>query len=380
MNKKILISGGAGFIGSNIAVKLLQMGFEVTILDSLSPQIHGKDPYNDSFTFKTILSSDAHFIKGSVTNRDDWKTALNGQDMVIHLAAETGTGQSMYQIEKYNEVNVIGTAILLDILANEPHNIQKIIVASSRAIYGEGKYKCALHGHVYPEARVEADLAKKDFECKCPICSGSVTLMPTDEQSLYKPTSIYGLSKQTQEQMVLIVGKALNIPSIAFRYQNVYGPGQSLSNPYTGILSIFSTQLKNNNPINIFEDGKESRDFVFIDDVVNGTIAGLLSNEADYKTINIGSGEATDVFTVAKQLKKQYNSDADIKITGNYRVGDIRHNYADLTLAKKHLNFVPQYSFTEGLSLFCQWVNLQEIQNDKSQNTFAEMKSKGLFK
>lgn len=380
MNKKILISGGAGFIGSNIAVKLLQMGFEVTILDSLSPQIHGKDPYNDSFTFKTILSSDAHFIKGSVTNRDDWKTALNGQDMVIHLAAETGTGQSMYQIEKYNEVNVIGTAILLDILANEPHNIQKIIVASSRAIYGEGKYKCALHGHVYPEARVEADLAKKDFECKCPICSGSVTLMPTDEQSLYKPTSIYGLSKQTQEQMVLIVGKALNIPSIAFRYQNVYGPGQSLSNPYTGILSIFSTQLKNNNPINIFEDGKESRDFVFIDDIVNGTIAGLLSNEADYKTINIGSGEATDVFTVAKQLKKQYNSDADIKITGNYRVGDIRHNYADLTLAKKHLNFVPQYSFTEGLSLFCQWVNLQEIQNDKSQNTFAEMKSKGLFK
>ncbi|HUI32168.1 MAG TPA: NAD-dependent epimerase/dehydratase family protein, partial [Dysgonamonadaceae bacterium] len=227
MNKKILISGGAGFIGSNIAVKLLQMGFEVTILDSLSPQIHGKDPYNDSFTFKTILSSDARFIKGSVTNRDDWKTALNGQDMVIHLAAETGTGQSMYQIEKYNEVNVIGTAILLDILANEPHNIQKIIVASSRAIYGEGKYKCALHGHVYPEARVEADLAKKDFECKCPICSGSVTLMPTDEQSLYKPTSIYGLSKQTQEQMVLIVGKALNIPSIAFRYQNVYGPGQS---------------------------------------------------------------------------------------------------------------------------------------------------------
>lgn len=380
MNKKILISGGAGFIGSNIAVKLLQMGFEVTILDSLSPQIHGKDPYNDSFTFKTILSSDAHFIKGSVTNRDDWKTALNGQDMVIHLAAETGTGQSMYQIEKYNEVNVIGTAILLDILANEPHNIQKIIVASSRAIYGEGKYDCALHGQVYPEARVEADLAKKDFECKCPICSGPVTLMPTDEQSLYKPTSIYGLSKQTQEQMVLIVGKALNIPSIAFRYQNVYGPGQSLSNPYTGILSIFSTQLKNNNPINIFEDGKESRDFVFIDDVVNGTIAGLLSNEADYKTINIGSGEATDVFTVAKQLKKQYNSDADIKITGNYRVGDIRHNYADLTLAKKHLNFVPQYSFTEGLSLFCQWVNLQEIQNDKSQNTFAEMKSKGLFK
>ena len=380
MSKKILISGGAGFIGSNIAIKLLQMGFEITILDSLSPQIHGKDPYNESFTFKTILSSNAHFIKGSVTSREDWKTALNGQDMVIHLAAETGTGQSMYQIEKYNEVNVIGTAILLDILTNEPHKVRKIIVASSRAIYGEGKYNCTIHGHVYPEARVENDLTKKDFECKCPICSGPVTLMPTDEQSLYKPTSIYGLSKQTQEQMVHIAGKALNIPSIAFRYQNVYGPGQSLSNPYTGILSIFSTQLKNNNPINIFEDGKESRDFVFIDDVVNGTIAGLLSSDGDYKILNIGSGEATDVLTVAKLLKNQYKSNADITITGNFRVGDIRHNYADLTLVKKHLNFVPQYSFSQGLSLFCQWVDLQEIQNDNLLSTFAEMESKGLFK
>lgn len=380
MNKRVLISGGAGFIGSNIAVKLLQMGFEVTVLDSLSPQIHGKDPYNESFTFNTILSSGAHFIKGCVTNRDDWKKALSGQEMVIHLAAETGTGQSMYQIEKYNEVNVIGTALLLDILTNETHCVQKIIVASSRAIYGEGKYDCSQHGHVYPEARVESDLAKKDYECKCPICRGALTLMPTDEQSLFKPTSIYGLSKQTQEQMVLIAGKALNIPTIAFRYQNVYGPGQSLSNPYTGILSIFSTQLKNNNPINIFEDGKESRDFVFIDDVVNGTIAGLLKSEGDNKVINIGSGEATDVLTVAKLLKSQYNSDADIRITGNYRIGDIRHNYADLTLAKTHLNFTPQYSFKEGLSLFCKWVNLQEIQNDNSQNSLVEMKSKGLFK
>lgn len=380
MKKKILISGGAGFIGSKITLKLIQMGFEVTILDSLSPQIHGVNAYNDSYIFKSILSSGANFIRGSVTNRDDWKTALKGQDMVIHLAAETGTGQSMYQIEKYNEVNVIGTAILLDILTNEPNNIQKIIVASSRAIYGEGKYNCALDGNVYPEARVEEDLAKHDFECKCPICGGPVTLMPTDEQSLYKPTSIYGLSKQTQEQMVLIVGKALNIPSIAFRYQNVYGPGQSLSNPYTGILSIFSTQLKNNNPLNIFEDGKESRDFVFIDDVVNGTITGLLNSEGNYKIINIGSGEATDVYTVAELLKKQYKSDANIKITGNYRVGDIRHNFADLTMAKKYLNFTPKYSFTEGLSLFCKWVEEQEIKDDQTQNTLDEMKSKGLFK
>ena len=380
MNKKVLISGGAGFIGSNITTRLIQMGFEVTILDSLSPQIHGKDPYNESFTFKTILSSGANFIRGSVTNRNHWREALEGQNYIIHLAAETGTGQSMYQIEKYNEVNVIGTALLLDVLTNEPHTVQKIIVASSRAIYGEGKYNCSIHGHVYPNERLEPDLAKMDFECKCPICAGSLTLLATDEQSLYKPTSIYGLSKQTQEQMVLIAGKALNIPSIAFRYQNVYGPGQSLSNPYTGILSIFSTQLKNNNPINIFEDGKESRDFVFIDDVVEGTIAGIIRSEGDYKIINIGSGEPTDVLTVAEQLKIQYNSNVNITITGNYRVGDIRHNYADLSLAKKLLGFVPKYSFSEGLSLFSKWVNNQEIQNDYSEISLVEMKEKGLFK
>ncbi len=380
MNKKVLISGGAGFIGSNIAIKLMEMGFKVTILDCLSTQIHGEDPYNMSYTFNRILSSDAIFIKGDVTNRDDWKKALQGQDMVIHLAAETGTGQSMYEVEKYNDVNIIGTAILLDILTNEPHNIEKLVVASSRAVYGEGKYKCVSHGFVYPDARNEKELNNKDFECKCPFCGESVTLMPTDEESLYKPTSIYGLSKQTQEQMVLIVGKALGIPSIAFRFQNVYGPGQSLSNPYTGILSIFSTQLKNNNSLNIFEDGKESRDFVFIDDVVNGTIAGLLNSDGDYKVINIGSGEATDVLTVAELLKNYYKSKSEIKITGNYRVGDIRHNYADLTLAKKYLNFTPQYSFKEGLYLFCQWVNLQEVKSDNSHQSLEEMKLKGLFK
>ncbi|MEO5991272.1 MAG: NAD-dependent epimerase/dehydratase family protein [Ferruginibacter sp.] len=380
MSKKVLITGGAGFIGSNIAVKLTSMGFNVTVLDSLSPQIHGDDPYKHSFTFRSMISSGAHFINGSVTNRNDWRNALTGQDMVIHLEAETGTGQSMYQVEKYSEVNILGTALLLDILTNELHSIRKIIVASSRAIYGEGKYHCKLHGNVYPNTRKEENLKNKDFECKCPICEGSLDLLPTDETSLCKPTSIYGISKQTQEQMVLIAGKAINIPAIAFRYQNVYGPGQSLSNPYTGILSIFSTQLKNNNSINIFEDGQESRDFVYIDDVVNATITGLLSDEGNYNVMNVGSGEATEVLHVAKLLKENYNSKADIKISGNFRVGDIRHNYADLKIINKLLGFSPKFSFNEGLSLFCEWVNNQEINNDHSEESLSLMKSKGLFK
>ncbi|MEO6683131.1 MAG: NAD-dependent epimerase/dehydratase family protein [Ginsengibacter sp.] len=380
MSKKVLITGGAGFIGSNISSKLSTMGFEVTVLDSLSPQIHGKDPYKDSFTFNSLLTSGVRFIKGSVTNRNDWVKALDDQDMVIHLAAETGTGQSMYQVEKYTEVNVLGTAILLDILSNEPHSIRKLIIASSRAIYGEGKYKCELHGNVYPDARKEEHLVNKDFECKCPVCGGVIELQPTDEHSLSKPTSVYGISKQTQEQMILVSGKALNIPSIAFRYQNVYGPGQSLSNPYTGILSIFSTQLKNNHNLNIFEDGKESRDFVFIDDVVDATISGLLNDEGNYKVLNVGSGEATEVINVARLLKEYYNSEADINITGNFRIGDIRHNYADLSLTQKLLNFSPKFSFKEGLTLFCDWVNQQEIKNDHYEDSLHLMKTKGLFK
>lgn len=377
--KNILITGGAGFIGSNLALKLLSKGYQVRILDNLSPQIHGDSPETTSPLYNSIRNQ-VDFILGDVTNKMNIEEAIQDQDVIIHLAAETGTGQSMYEIKKYCDVNVGGTALLLDILANNKHKIQKFIVASSRAIYGEGKYNCAKHGIVYSDVRSEIDMQKGDFECKCPFCGTRVDLLPTCEESKIHPTSIYGITKQNQEQMVLTIGKSTGIPVVAFRYQNVYGPGQSLSNPYTGILSIFSTQIRNGNNINIFEDGKESRDFVYIDDVVDATILGLEKDEANNQVFNVGADKPIDVLTVAETLRRNYKSEVKINITGNYRVGDIRHNYADLSKIISKLNYTPSFSFEKGLEYFCNWVSEQEILKDNYISSIVELKERGLYK
>lgn len=374
--KNILITGGAGFIGSNLALKLRDKGYNVRVLDNLSPQIHSENsPLYESIKDKV------DFIKGSVLVYDDWKKALEGMDVVVHLAAETGTGQSMYEIERYTDVNIKGTSIFLDILTNEPHSVKKIVVASSRAIYGEGKYRCENCGVVYPIERNDADMAQGNFNVRCPGCdSDDLELLATDEESKIHPTSIYGITKQVQEQMFMVTGKSLGIPAVAFRYQNVYGAGQSLSNPYTGILSIFSTRIKNGNDITIFEDGKESRDFVYIDDVVDATILGIEKEEANGEVFNVGLGEPVDVLTVAKTLIDAYESDTKIEVTGNYRLGDIRHNYADLTKIRSKLGFTPKVSFHEGIERFVAWVNRQEIAEDNYENSIEEMKQKGLYK
>jgi dTDP-L-rhamnose 4-epimerase len=373
--KNILITGGAGFIGSNLALKLIEKNYNITVLDNLSPQIHGENSplYNS-------IKDKVRFLKGSVLNYYDWKLALQDIDVVVHLAAETGTGQSMYEIEKYTDVNIKGTSIFLDILANEEHSIKKMIIASSRSIYGEGKYYCKEDGLVYPIERLDTNMSNKDFNVKCPKCNKNVELLATDENSKIHPSSIYGITKQVQEQMFMVMAKSLNIPSVAFRYQNVYGAGQSLSNPYTGILSIFSTIIKNGNDISIFEDGKESRDFVYIDDIVDATILGIEKDEANYEVFNVGLGEAIDVMTVANTLVSEYNSDTNITVTGNYRLGDIRDNYADLTKIKNQLGFEPKVSFKEGIARFVKWVNLQEVSEDKYSKSIQEMKEKGLYK
>jgi len=379
--KKVLVTGGAGFIGSNVVNKLASKGYKVVILDNLSKQIHGDNPEKSSPLYLSICSNqNIKFINGSVTSRSDWQKALVGIDAIIHLAAETGTGQSMYEIEKYIDVNIKGTAIMLDVLANEKHTIKKIVVASSRAIYGEGRYYCNKHGNVYPFERQESDMNKGDFDCKCPICGNVVELLPTTEDSKIHPTSVYGITKYNQEQLVLIVAKSLGIEAVSFRYQNVYGPGQSLSNPYTGILSIFSTQIKNGNNLNIFEDGSESRDFVYIDDVVDATILGLEIPEAANRSFNIGADKPISVMTVAETLRENFNSDIQIIISSNYRLGDIRHNYADITQAKDMLGFNPKVDFNEGMRKFCQWVNTQEVHIDRYSDSIEEMKQKGLYK
>lgn len=378
--KNILITGGAGFIGSNLALDLISKKFNVTVLDSLSPQIHGDDAENESVLYLS-LKDKVNFIKGCVTSREDWEKALEGQDAIIHLAAETGTGQSMYEIEKYTSVNVAGTAIMLDILANNPHIIKKIVIASSRSIYGEGKYwSDELNAPVYPKHRTHEFMTKGDFEVKFNGLTKSLKLVATDEESKIHPSSVYGITKQNQEQMIMTVCPTIGIAPVALRYQNVYGPGQSLSNPYTGILSIFSSLIKNGKDINIFEDGKESRDFVFIDDVVKATILGLELEEANGEVFNVGTGEATDVITVADELIKNYGSETKVNITGSYRLGDIRHNYADLSKIKTLLGFIPKYNFETGIKKFTDWVLTQDVKESKYEESIAEMKEKGLFK
>jgi dTDP-L-rhamnose 4-epimerase len=378
MTKRVLITGGAGFIGSRLSLRLLDAGYRVSVLDNLSPQIHGDQP-SESPLLKSIIGK-VDFLKGDVTSREDLMKVLPGVDVVVHLAAETGTGQSMYAIRHYANVNVGGTALLLDLIANESFPVRRLVVASSRAIYGEGKYCCAEHGVYYPGARSTDELAQGRFEHVCPVCAQKLQMVPTDEASALQPSSVYGVTKLTQEQLVLSVGKALGISALAFRYQNVYGPGQSLSNPYTGILSIFATRFRHGNPVNIFEDGRESRDFVYIDDAVEATLRGIEHPGALVDVFNVGSGVATDVLTIANTLRSYLGGGSAIAVSGQFRAGDIRHNVADLTKVFGMLGFSPKVSIDEGLRRFVDWVWGERIENDRYEESLNELRAKGFFK
>jgi len=378
MKRSILITGGAGFIGSNLALALISRGHQVVVLDTLAEQIHGKKT-EESSLFRSIKDK-VQFIRGSVTSREDLLKGLSGVDTVVHLAAETGTGQSMYAIQHYSDVNIGGTALLLDVIANEKIPIKKIVVASSRAVCGEGKYSCLEHGFIYPQSRAQADMESGDFSVHCPFCDKPAQLEATDEATPVAPTSVYGITKLNQEQMVLTVGRALGISALAYRYQNVYGPGQSLSNPYTGILSIFSTRIRNGSDINIFEDGEESRDFVFIDDVVDATVRGIEYEEPIVDVFNVGSGTPTSVTTIVETLQKLFGRKVQTKVSGQFRLGDIRHNYADLQKIEHILGFKPNVSLEEGLASFVAWVQGEEIKQDGYEKSLQELKDKGLFK
>ena len=377
--KKILISGGAGFIGSNLALFLQKKGYDITVLDNLSEQVHGENPYMESPLFLSIKDK-VKFIRGDVTDIASWNEAIADNEIIVHFAAETGTGQSMYQVERYTKVNIGGTALMLDHLVNKKHNVSKVIVASSRAIYGEGKYYSTELGFVYPNSRQHEEMNRGNFEVTYPGIKTPLELVATDEESKIHPSSVYGITKYNQEQMVMVVCSSLNIAPVAFRYQNVYGPGQSLSNPYTGILSIFSANIKTHKPINIFEDGKESRDFVYIDDVINATTLGIEKQEANGQIFNVGHGKPISILEVAKTLIKNYGIEIPLQISGNYRIGDIRHNYADISKIKNLLGYAPSVSFEEGIKRFTQWVNAQQIHDIKYEDSLKEMKEKRLLK
>ena len=378
--KKILITGGAGFIGTEIINQLCAQGdWEITVLDAMTVQIHGEN-WQNSYLYQSIEGK-CRFIRGSVTDLDAMKEALDGQEYVIHLAAETGTGQSMYQINQYNETNIMGTSNLLQVISlmGKQNTVKKIVLSSSRSVYGEGKYECPRCGIVYPKGRQKDRMLAGDFAFYCPTCGEKLRLLPTAEDSLIQPMSLYAYTKYAQERMLETMCPALGVDYTIFRYQNVYGVGQSLKNPYTGILSIFSTLMLDNKPINIFEDGQESRDFVNVRDVAACTISSLSKPESSGKIINVGSGVNTSVIEIAETLKKYYNSSSEIRITGDFRIGDIAHNKADISAAKKLLQFTPTVSLQEGLSSFCQWVMGQGEKTDNYQQSLTEMEKAGMF-
>jgi dTDP-L-rhamnose 4-epimerase len=376
--KNVLITGGAGFIGSRLALQLSKRNFTVTVLDNLSPQVHTDRP-EQSRLYRSIQGK-VLFMHGDVTNRSDLLSALAEQDIVVHFAAETGTGQSMYEIDRYCRVNIGGTALLLDILTNSKHSVSRVVIASSRSVYGEGKYLSAEFGTVYPSHRSPVDMAGGDFAIRHPGCRKPLTLLATDEQSKLHPSSVYGISKLAQEQLTMTVCPAIGISAVAFRYQNVYGPEQSLSNPYTGILSIFSNLIMSGKGINVFEDGLESRDFVYIDDAVDATILGIERPEAANEVFNVGSGQSVSVNKVAATLSQRLGVSVPIEVSGNFRVGDIRHNYACLEKIGRLLGFAPKHEFEAGIALYCAWAKETGSTKSDYEASLLEMREKGLLK
>jgi dTDP-L-rhamnose 4-epimerase len=368
--KKILVTGGAGFVGSFLVDLLIKKGVEVRILDNLEDQVHhGEIP--------AYINKQAEFIRGDIRDYDKVKESLEGIDAVFHLAASVGVGQSNYQIKKYVDTNVSGIGNILDILVNNDHQVKKFITISSMTGYGEGNYLCKKDGIVRPPLRDESQLQKKDWNLYCPKCTEEVKPMPTDEEALDFPNSIYGFSKKAEQDMALIWGKLYKIPTVVLRGFNIYGPRQSLSNPYTGVSAIFISRLKNNKEAVIFEDGLQTRDFISVHDVVRAFLLALEKDDANYQMFNIGSGKGTTIEEIAKVLSNLLDKKNLININNEFRKNDIRHCFADISKAKKLLGWEPQVSLENGLEELIEWSKNEEAVDDffKAEQ---ELKSKGL--
>lgn len=347
---KVLVTGGAGFIGSFTVDLLIEKDYDVTILDNLEPQVHfGKIP--------EYLNKNAKFVKGDFSNKTTLTPLVKETDAIIHLAASVGVGQSMYLIEKYIENNTLGTATLLDILVNKDNNVKKLVVASSMSVYGEGKYCCEkCETDIYPDLRSEEQLKRGQWDQICPTCGTPLISLPTDENKPLFPTSIYAQSKRHQEEMCLLTGKTYGIPTLALRYFNVYGSRQSLSNPYTGACAIFTSRILNNKSPYIFEDGNQVRDFIHVKEIAKANLKALEYNNSKNEAINIGTGKPVTIFELAETLTKLYNKpELKPEISTEFRKGDIRHCYAETSKAQELLNFKPTTTLQEGLSELAEW-------------------------
>lgn len=372
--RNILVTGGAGYIGSHLVDALVARDYQVTVLDNLEPQVHR------SGRWPSYANSRAAYVRGDVRDRSVFEPLVLGADAVVHFGAAVGLGQSMYQVDRYVDVNTRGTALLLDILVNARHHVQKLIVASSIGVYGEGAYRCAEHGAVAPTIRPERQLAARDWEQRCPLCGAHVVSMPTPEDKVLYRDNIYSMTKYHQEEMVLLIGKTYGIPSIAPRFFNVYGPRQSLSNPYAGVAAIWLSRLLNDKQPVVFEDGGQLRDFVSIHDVVDCLVLMLEKPGADYLPVNIGSGETITILEIAQMLNRLLGKAIDPMITQTGRKFDIRHNTADITRATEALGFRPRVTLEQGFSELLEWATTtEEVAVDFFDRALEELNEKGLL-
>lgn len=357
--KRVLITGGAGFVGSHTADALVKAGHEVVIFDNLTQQVHhGRIPH---------VPEGAEFIYGDVRDLTKLSTAVKGAEVIFHLAAAVGVGQSMYQISEYTSTNNLGTANVLQAILDTRSTPEKLVVASSMSIYGEGKYLCSDCGELAPSPRPLEQLKHKNWETLCPVCGQPLMPVPTSEHKPLQCTSIYALSKKDQEEMTLLFGRTFQIPTVALRYFNIFGTRQSLSNPYTGVAAIFASRLMNGKAPIIFEDGHQMRDFVSVHDIVKANLLVMERSSADGKALNIGSGTAVTIQEVAAELGSALDVTVPAEISGKYRAGDIRHCFADISAAREFLGYRPSVNLKAGIEELVSWIESQQAHDTVDQ-------------
>ncbi|HOP25795.1 MAG TPA: SDR family NAD(P)-dependent oxidoreductase [Candidatus Sabulitectum sp.] len=373
MGKRVLITGGAGFIGSHLGDLFLENGYSVRAYDNLDPQVHGIDAKVPDY-----LNGEIEFIHGDVRDRDSFAKALKGCDILVHFAAAVGVGQSMYEIMRYTSINTMGAATVLEETVSQRDHIERILVASSMSIYGEGLYNCGKCGKVTPRLRPSEQLEERNWEMLCPSCGGTCDPLPTPESKPLYPTSVYAVNKRDHEELFISIGEAYGIPTTAMRFFNVYGERQALSNPYTGVGAIFASRLLNGKPPVIFEDGGQSRDFIHVKDIARGCFQALQSSRSAGRVYNLGTGRKLSILEVGKAIARELDGPVDDFVVRNeYRAGDIRHCYADVTRAREELGFKAEKTFEDGVAELCSWVASQNAV-DMVEKATEELKSRGL--
>jgi dTDP-L-rhamnose 4-epimerase len=368
----VLITGGAGFIGSHLADALIERGHRVRALDNLDPQVH------EGGVRPSYLHSEVELQVGDVRDREAVSRALDGVDHVVHFAAAVGVGQSMYEIERYTSINAIGAAVVLEEIAKRRDQLRRILVASSMSIYGEGRYRCPNHGLLAPQVRSDEQLDRRDWDLHCPECGAVLEPLPTGEDKPVQPVSIYAVNKRDHEEMFLAIGRAHRLPTVAMRFFNVYGDRQALSNPYTGVAAIFGGRLLNDNRPLVFEDGHQSRDFVHVSDIAAGCVAALETGGADYRAVNLGTGVSTSVLDVARELARGLGKEhLEPEVVNKFRAGDIRHCVSDIALARETLGFEPKVQFADGMRELLRWVETQQA-TDSVDTAAGQLDAAGL--